>query len=196
MEGPVPPGPRDAVERVPPIPGAVEGVPPCPHGAFEGAKRLDLASSAGAFGPPHCCRRPTAPGLSSTDDRILWGPDDIHRWRPQFHPGPGLMYPKRRPQPEGSKASPAELLVPCSRQGGRGQAENRNSPPVRWFPSKRWNSLFEPPPTFTGFVPVRAAGTLREKGFVGLPSGERSKSDARPSPWFPEKRCRGGQSML
>ena len=48
---------------------------------------------AGAVGPPRCCRRPTAPPLLPTDDRIFCGPDGIPlgaRAASQPRPQPGL----------------------------------------------------------------------------------------------------------
>jgi len=42
VEGPVPPGPRDAVEGAPPE-DAVERIPPCPPGASDLAKRMECA---------------------------------------------------------------------------------------------------------------------------------------------------------
>ena len=59
------------------------------QGTSELAKCLECASLL-ALSKRHCARRPTAPCLLPTNDRILWGPDDTHHGGASFTPAPGM----------------------------------------------------------------------------------------------------------
>ena len=103
----------------------------------------------------------------STPDPIPSSPDDTDPQRARFQPGPGRVYPNRRPRPEDRKAPPAEFLALGARRGGRWQAENRNPPASRSVPIKRVQFTFRT----TLHIPALCAGQSRgniEEEWVSL----------------------------
>jgi len=98
---------------------------------------------AGAVEAALYYRRPTAPALLPTSDRSFWEPDHTHRWRPQFHPGPGWVDLNRRKGPEDSKAPPAEPLPHEAGEVAGGRQKMQTRPRAGRFLSKGCNSLFE-----------------------------------------------------
>jgi|GEM_PF-5364461 len=74
---------------------------------------------AGAVGPPHGYRRPTAPALSSkpvpSSTLLVVHPTTSTLRGPASSPARGWVNPKRRPRPEDRKAPFAELLPPQPR---------------------------------------------------------------------------------
>ena len=127
---------------------------------------LVLSKSATALGD----LRPTPAFLPRPE---FWRPDHIHRWRPRFHPSPGLGGPRTG----GIGLQTAKLRLqssfrppqPSRWRGGSQKTGTR--PRIGGFPSKGCNSLSEQPSSFARFVPVSVAGTLGEKEFwLSLPS--------------------------
>jgi hypothetical protein len=99
-----------------------------PNGTFERAQRLEWP--AGWL----CRRAPLLPETHSTTPASHKQPAFLGtRAHSAGNPGStlarGWEYLNRRPWSKDNKASPAELLAPCSRRSGRWQAENPNSPP-------------------------------------------------------------------
>jgi hypothetical protein len=66
-----------------------------PARPLRGREAFEVRQLAGAFGPPHCARRPRTPLLLSTNDRMGWSPDDIAHSRAGFNPGPMVTIPWR-----------------------------------------------------------------------------------------------------
>jgi hypothetical protein len=78
MKGTVPPGPRDAVERI----------PPCPPSASEVAKRLECASLL-ALSKQRSTTGDLLPQPCFTQTTGVSGDPTTHRWRTRLHHGPG-----------------------------------------------------------------------------------------------------------
>ena len=170
LEGPVPPGPRDAVERI----------PPCPPGASEVAKHLECASllalskSPTAPGdlPPHPCFPQTAGWVADPTTLPIRGPGSTPGRAGCTRTG-GLGLKTAKLCLQSSLPSAAAEVA-----GGGQKTETRLGSVDS---SQKAATQFVQPSTFARFVPVSAAGTLRDQAFfVGLPLAGAQISEVRP----------------
>jgi len=152
MKGTVPPGPRDAVERI----------PPCPPGASEVAKRLECASllalsdnntpPRGATVPSQLLRNHRL-GCSDGDTSVGWQASS----RPRPHRKPRLPKPQARdgvgavppmdavkrvsPMPDGTEAVPS-AQEPSAAGPIRGHVISVGGLGLPRAPDRRGNSRF------------------------------------------------------